>query len=356
MENCNSLMHSKLSGGGRIAYIDALRGFTMLLVVFWHVEYVAYGAQSANSVINYILMTFRMPTFFFISGYIAYKIVNKWNLRFYFENLRKKALVQIVPTIVFFSILRFFTGENPFQFLIKGFGEFWFTIVLFEMFVLYFTLSLIGRYVNGKIVDLGLIFIVLVAELTDGFDNHLNEIFSLNLLLPFFKYFAIGILCQKYKYWFVKFIESNCFRTIVILVFAIGILMCFNNDFKISVPFAYKFLYAVIVRFAGILLVFIFFYSKAAYFESGVRLSRVMQFVGRRTLDIYMLHYFMIPAIHSHKITYLAPFISTESMAITRFAVSMGIAVLVVAACLLVSEVIRTSPTLAHYLFGAKRK
>ena len=357
MEHCNGLKPNDLSKGGRIAYIDALRGFTMLLVVFWHVEYVAYGEAALENVIDYIFKAFRMPTFFFISGFIAYKAVDRWNTQFFVENLRKKALVQLIPTIVFFSLMCFYMGNSPLQFFETGFQEFWFTFVLFEMFVLYYALSFIGRYTSGAVVDLGLVVLLIAGRVILEFGAHQWwRVLNLWELFTYFQFFAFGILCRKYSNIFMNCVKSDRFRLSAIFVFVVGLVLCFDKEFKVAMPQIYKVISEIVVRYAGLLLVFIFFYSKAAYFESGAWLSRVMQFVGRRTLDIYMLHYFMIPAIHSHKITYLAPFISTESMAITRFAVSMGIAILVVASCLLVSEVIRTSPTLAHYLFGAKRK
>ena len=42
-------------------------------------------------------------------------------------------------------------------------------------------------------------------------------------------------------------------------------------------------------------------------------------------------------------------------MPILEFAASAIIAILIIAACLLVSNIIRLSPFLAHWLFGAKK-
>ena len=58
----------------RIEYIDALRGFTMLLVVYGHIlvhcfDFDFTTEPSFNSIISLI----RMPIFFFISGFIMYK-------------------------------------------------------------------------------------------------------------------------------------------------------------------------------------------------------------------------------------------------------------------------------------------
>ena len=66
----------------RVRYIDALRGFTMILVVWAHVM-LDMGLGGYNTVLGSIFLTFRMPMFFYISGYIAYKSLEKWNFSFY---------------------------------------------------------------------------------------------------------------------------------------------------------------------------------------------------------------------------------------------------------------------------------
>ena len=73
----------------RIEYIDAMRGFTMLLVVYSHILVFSYentliydlhagglnliGAGEGNALtFNSLFVLFRMPLFFFISGFIIY--------------------------------------------------------------------------------------------------------------------------------------------------------------------------------------------------------------------------------------------------------------------------------------------
>lgn len=58
----------------RIKYIDALRGFTMILVVFAHIEAFSMFGMQHTTFLGSIFQSFRMPLFFFISGYIAFKI------------------------------------------------------------------------------------------------------------------------------------------------------------------------------------------------------------------------------------------------------------------------------------------
>lgn len=57
----------------RLEFIDAMRGFTMLLVVYSHVLIFGYHQNEITHVsFNQALSTFRMPLFFFISGFVLY--------------------------------------------------------------------------------------------------------------------------------------------------------------------------------------------------------------------------------------------------------------------------------------------
>lgn len=86
----------------RMEYVDALRGFTMLLVVMMHEFVFSYdGWHLLDSSYNIVFSRFRMPLFFFISGFIYYKYGKTWNESACWEFLRKKALVQLLPTVVF---------------------------------------------------------------------------------------------------------------------------------------------------------------------------------------------------------------------------------------------------------------
>lgn len=85
----------------RVQFIDAMRGFTMFLVVFGHVFVFGLGYGEEESVLSSFFITFRMPMFFFISGYIGFNAIEKCNFDFYRLNLAKKSFVQLVPTIIF---------------------------------------------------------------------------------------------------------------------------------------------------------------------------------------------------------------------------------------------------------------
>lgn len=57
----------------RLEYVDAMRGFTILFVVFHHLVLFGAGLETRNYPPDELFVFFRMPVFFFISGFIAYK-------------------------------------------------------------------------------------------------------------------------------------------------------------------------------------------------------------------------------------------------------------------------------------------
>ena len=83
-----------------------------------------------------------------------------------------------------------------------------------------------------------------------------------------------------------------------------------------------------------------------------IHLSKPLQYVGTRTLDIYLLHYFFLPRF---LIPYADQLRAYDSQFI-EFLVILAIALVVLAITLLASYLIRLSPFLGHYLFGVKYK
>ena len=79
-------------------------------------------------------------------------------------------------------------------------------------------------------------------------------------------------------------------------------------------------------------------------------IGRYLQFIGRRTLDVYLLHYFFLP----RNIAFIGDFFVEHPNPTLEFFVSVFLACLVILICLTVSEVIRLSPFLQHRLFGVK--
>jgi fucose 4-O-acetylase-like acetyltransferase len=99
------------------------------------------------------------------------------------------------------------------------------------------------------------------------------------------------------------------------------------------------------------LLVIQFFRKYHDSFEKNMLLGRFLQYLGTRTLDVYLLHFFVILALRTKEINaYFAAYPSP----IIHFVVLLLLSVVVVTFCLIISNIIRTSDFLKYYLFGRK--
>ena len=336
----------------RINYIDALRGFTMFLVVFGHVLSKSFCIEPYSTFVSSFLLTFRMPMFFFISGYIAYKSIEHWSFGFYRSRMLTKARVQIIPATIFFFLSCYCFGGfiNPFT---QGWGGYWFTFVLFEMFVCYFSLSLIGRYTFDKIVDIGMIILSIAGIVWLAKANRYMDIYNFTCfenLAKYIQFFTLGLLCRKYNNNFIKILSSYKYVTVFVVIFIVCLILFFNERFKESSFILYSFVHDILVRYSGLMVVFIFFFSKRSFFDEKNKITSVFLYVGRRTLDIYLLHFFFLPHMD-----YLKDWMLPNEI-LVQVTLTTIISVIIICLCLLVSEMLRTSNILSYYLFGVKKR
>ena len=124
-------------------WIDSMRGFTMILVVAYHVSMMGYGENPKDSSYLSLCVLFRMPLFFFISGFFAYSSRTQWSLPVLGQALWEKFRIQVIPTVVFFALFIIMLHRGSWDKAVSLLqhdtkGGYWFTIVLLQMFVIYY--------------------------------------------------------------------------------------------------------------------------------------------------------------------------------------------------------------------------
>ena len=328
----------------RIAYIDAMRGFTMILVVFAHVCYFCMDAPLMGY--NGIFYLFRLPCFFMISGWLFEPIAT----RSFSEVIRHKAMVQLLPTFIFLLLLapppEFFHQLGTLK------GGYWFTFVLFEFFVIYSFLVRIGKSWRPWLA----LAIALAAFCCARYYNAIHASASgfqslvvsalgfLSVTLwRFFLFFYIGAWMRRHFEAFIRW-TSHPWALPALAIIFILIALTPHKD-----VLWYEMLRFFIGGVAGMWMIFTCFRLSASWLNK-VHLSKPLQYVGTRTLDIYLLHYFFLPR-------FLIPYASqlqAYDSRLLEFVVILAIALVVLAITLLASYIIRLSPFLGHYLFGVK--
>ena len=334
----------------RIEYIDALRGFTMFLVVFMHVADWCLNVNGGTVEYSFhrYLGLVRMPMFFLISGFVLYKEGVTWDIGYIIKFFKKKIPVQLIGPFIFFAAYVCVNNYSLKDSIFDGpkYG-YWFTFVLFEYFVFYAIVRFLVRswWADVILLLMGICFYPCSwPPIMDAIPipNYILEFLSFKHW-QYFIFFVLGTLLKKHFDVAQTWLDGKWLLPFCILFFflvcAFSKLIPINGVIK-----------AIPLHLTGLVILFSFFRNKQALFSHETKLGRVSQYVGRRTLDIYLIHDFLLPV----NLTFVTVFIDHPMPIIEAF-VSMCIAIIIIAASLLIGNVIRLSPFLAHWFFGVKR-
>lgn len=328
----------------RIEYIDAMRGFTMILVVYSHICHFCLGDSLLG--FNETFFLFRLPCFFMLSGWLFEPVAQ----RSFMANVRHKFMVQIIPTFIFLLLLapppEFFHQLGALK------GGYWFTFVLFEFFVLYMLIVRISKRWSVLVA----LAIALSSFVYARFYNSIQlsavgiQIWIVNALgfasvalWRFFLFFYIGAWMRRHFDAFIRWTSKPAIILMIIVIFFV----------IASTPHIDNMCYEMgrfyIGGITGMWMVFTIFRLSISSLKK-LHLSVPLQYVGTRTLDIYLLHYFFLPRFLMPYAGQLKAFASQ----FLEFWAILAISLIVLSLSLLASYIIRLSPFLGHYLFGVK--
>ena len=350
----------ELQKNNRLEYVDALRGFAIILVILVHMALFSFGVNiEKTDNVNYYFVLFHVPLFFFISGFVFYKSNFNWELSSVKTFLLKKVPALVLSPFLFFLCYIYCKGY-AFGGAITASSKmgYWFTFALFGYFVLYVVLRKLLAAVkvkeNASLVILFLIGFALYATASDADSKQLPVWFQATAgvlgisQLRFFVFFVAGICVKKYFNKIELLLDGSYLVPIaVISFFAINIFVDLGELCRFQRDVVRMFL-----AFCGIVISFSLFRKYKSVFAGNSLVGSVLVFVGKRTLDIYLLHYFFI----CFNLKDLFPFFSENNMPLLELVMSFVLAVITIAASLAVGVVFRIDKRLAHYLFGAPLK
>ncbi|MBD5316108.1 MAG: acyltransferase [Bacteroides sp.] len=353
----------------RYGYFDALRGFTMILVVFSHVLCHSVDIDIADSPLNLFFSSFRMPLFFFVSGFFAFKPLSLWSDAAIKDIMSRKFKVQVAGTALFltlFSIFRFHRLPAWTDFTQFALG-YWFTFTLFILFTAYILTVMLARRLpqRWRASGYGAVLTMMAAASAafaiyysicrpDWRPLRIFLFFISPLCFYYLPYFLLGMAARARTSLFEKILRHKGLTLIlaiyVITAWAMWSLGHLRHIYDSGTAYgtANK-LYGYLLSLPTLLLVVKTFYSLRGYFDRETPLSNTAKHIGRRTLDIYFLHYFFLPDLR-----FMKPFFLTHSSMTTEIIIAGSIALIIVALTLLTGRLIRTSPLLAHWLLGAR--
>lgn len=326
----------------RIAYIDKLKGLTILLVIMGHISQMSIGINFQP--FNQLYTSFHMPLFMFLSGIFAYKGIKHFTGSEVLTFLRKKALRILVPFIMVGGLFLLVTTGSLTALLHHGANSYWFLPCLFYCMV----------------IGLPVYYLAHAIEITPPTHKELIN----NLLLGLLAYGCIWLV-------YLKGPHIPCWLHTVRMFpyFYGGVLLGLSDTVKrlfVRNPYAYA--VAVVVYFA---LQFTHIHTNADMFIAtgffaiiilmqlfcryDARIPAVLAKVGNYSLEIYVLHYFFLPSM-----PWLAEWLLRDAPGVSVYnanfvlmlLISFTLAAVIAFLCIMLAVVIHHSKILSLILLG----
>lgn len=324
---------------GRLEWIDALRAVAMILVVYNHVYRFTFDCNdyADHTIIGNIFPMLALPLFFFISGFLSVKKTGYWKSHSNFCNQVKKRTIQLlVPTVVFYFLLSRFVIVLPFP------GGYWFTLVLLEMYLFFYTLEFVLCRLSDNLRALILIAIATILFLIKRIVANMHIPFlELANFCEYFIYLVLGYVAARYKSIISDKIKSQYIVNGGLVVFVL--LYCIDVTGPLST------LIIQLKRIVAVSLAVVLAYVNKSYFENSGFVARIFQYIGKRTLDLYMVHYFFLwPTI-----PLVAGILKGSQNQPLEILIIGTWTVLVVALSLFSIRIMRSGKFLSRYLFAS---
>ena len=333
----------------RIPYYDAIRGFAIILVVYCHVASVSLGISEAIPSFNNIVGFIHLPIFFFLSGYLLFRPgrFDRWTENGTF--LKNKFLQLVIPATIFLVLYALIFQRSFSSVLFSRFkGGYWFTYFLFVFNLLYLFLSWlldkIGAERKAPLIIFLLSIIVSAAPVAldivypQAPDDKFLQAISYQEY-HFFQFFCFGAYLKSVNQCFENMTKNKWMKALIVLAPFILIIL---HSFRIP---GIDYPVTVLLSYSAVIMVFLLFKEWKGL--ATTRIGKVLCLIGRRSLDVYFIHFFLLPDLHG-----VGQYFYDNPNPVLEFLLSMCIAMAIVSVCLIIGHLLRKSDFIAKLLFG----
>lgn len=310
-----------------------------------HVRLFGMGINSYDTMSALMLYSLDLPLFFFISGLLAYR--PSMSAKETVNSIIKKFKFLVLPAIAFSVVSNLIKHQNVFNPLIFGFKKYWFTITLFECFLIYYVIQLLipqrkrNKYIMIVLLLISLAFVGLLS--TTGSVG--PRVIDTNHLFKYFYFFFFGMLANKYSYIYNRMVYNEYVKASCIIGFFTLLLLL---DYQIWPSSVLHLLRDIVLRVLGTFMIVILFASHSAVFEKSSKLVRVLVDIGKRSLPIYLLQYFFMPDFK------MFPALLSGADQFTIHVIAAVYTVLITLTCYAFIKVLEESKFVKIYILGLK--
>lgn len=276
----------------RLEYIDALRGLAILLVVFMHVPQYGFG-QSVGGYYIEMATLLAVPLFFFISGLFAQSSVTPPIISI--KKIGKRIHSILLPTFLiggFYVLLNHMPVMDMLQDKFKA--GYWFTITLFEYLVIVDLLRLLackkqrlydGLLILSSIACYGLSMPTVQRMYADVTTAHILGLAQ----WKYFIFFTLGMFVRRASETIISDKDGAAIVSTFLIVFVANAI----GNFQLN-GLLYN-LNLLLKEISIVLMAYYVFYTYRSKLSSHTKMGRWLSKIGTYTLEIYLMHYFVLP-------------------------------------------------------------
>lgn len=322
----------------------------MFMVVYSHVLTFMMGRIQPSPLGQY-MRDIMLPLFFFISGFCAYKFNREWNVKSLGNQVLGKTRAVLVPTITMFLLMMLYSGQNTMEIIFHYDKScYWFTWVLFQILMVYMFFDVISsRFSNvwAKVaITLSPLAIFAIVFHYVGYDSKAAFLFEWIKVVGYYYYFVAGVMVR----WFqpqVQKILSYKYVSSVLLVICLVTYNLFGGG-KILV-------------LDVLLMYFVFQYIETRFSRPGNRLTNILSVIGRNTLEIYFVHFFLlftIPVVPEwlNRLSSDVCIGNASCNSLPEFVIVGTISIFLCYVCVVIKNVINLFPLVSELCFGPRKK
>ena len=275
----------------RLEYIDALRGLAILLVVFMHVPQYGFG-QSIGGYYMEMAILLAVPLFFFISGlFVPLEITPPISIK----KIGKRLHSILLPTFLIGGLYAMLNHISIMDMLQDKFkAGYWFTITLFEFFLIVDMIRLMACKSQKlfKFFLIGACFVCYGLSMPTVQRMYGDMVIAHILGVAQWKYFVFFVLGMFVKH-NAEMIYSDKGGVAIVIVFLIVYAANAIGNFQLN-GLLYN-INLLLKEISIVLLAYYVFYTYRSKLSSQTRVGRWLSKVGTYTLEIYLMHYFVLP-------------------------------------------------------------
>lgn len=308
----------------RIDYIDRMKGFTIFLVVMGHV--LGFSFRQPDDVAGRWISSFHIPLFMFLSGLVASSgiVAPYWS----FGKLAKKLRGLLLPLFVF-GLCYTFTFSKDILSGMVGFAEspakngYWYlmTLAMFYLSLCLYRLNVKDKWYVNVAMSFGIWggYFVLWKNFAQTTDY-----FCILNCGNFYPFFMLGVFATKYGL-LERLKNANWLFSVCIVAYAL--LFCVEMPVHCLLSLN-KHIFLPFCMVAVVAYLFMARHGKTS------RIEQILEAVGKRTLDVYVLHYFFVSKIcldglgheleATHNSLLLFVFVFLLSLVVTILSVGIG--------------------------------